>query len=97
MGLFERWTADDSTKIPVHGFGAALSELARGAITRQNVIDEFELTGDDLTDLDAIIATHQALGSDDAKLAFRTTLEDVMILCEEGRYTKTVAKTRLGF
>ena len=63
MGLYQRITAPDATKISVHRFGAALRQLAAGELTRQQIIDAFLLVGDDVTQFDALIATYQAMGT----------------------------------
>ena len=97
MGLYERWTADDDTKIAIHPFGSALSEMARGAATRAEVISVFNLAGDDVTELDAIAATYAALSTDNERTAFIGLLEDVMVLSEAGIYNKATAASRLGF
>jgi hypothetical protein len=99
MGLYEKWSRDDpdEPKIPVHAFGAALSELARGSITRAQLIAAFSLAGDEVTELDAIIATYTGLVSTRDKDFFIAKLEDVMILAESGHYDKAKCKTELGF
>lgn len=102
MGLFARWTATDSTKISVHRFGAALRQFAAGELTRTQINSAFSLAGSDLTELDALIATYQAMGTGNAAAAFAKAawldrLEDVALLCETGDYTESKAKSALGF
>lgn len=102
MGLFARLTALDETKILVHRFGAALREWADGGLTRAEVIAMFNLTGDDVTQLDALRATYQAMPSGTtaavlAKAAFLSRMEDVFELCERGDYDEPKARNRLGF
>jgi len=102
MGLYQRITAVDGTKIGVHRFGAALREWSAGGVTRQQVIDRFGLTGSEVTEVDAIAATYNALGSGNAAAAFAKAawtqrMEDVFLLCETGDYTEAQAKARLGF
>jgi len=102
MGLFARITANDSTKIGVHRFGAALREFAAGGLTRNQIVSAFELAGSDVTELDALIATYQAMGTGNAAAAFAkaqylSKMEDVFLLCETGDYNEAFAKTRLGF
>lgn len=102
MGLYARITATDSTKISVHRFGAALREWAAGAITRTQIINAIGLSGAELTELDAIKATYDALGTGNAsaaftKAAFLDRLEDVFLFCETGDYSEAQAKARLGF
>lgn len=102
MSLYGRITAQDNTKIHVHRFGSALRELASGGVTRAQVISTFALSAAETTELDAIIASYNALGSGNASAAFQKAvytqrLEDVFILCETGDYTEAQAKSRLGF
>lgn len=102
MGLFARITATDTTKISVHRFGAALRQWAAGQLTRQQVIDGFSLAGSDVTELDALKATYDALGTGNATAAFTKArrldeMEDVFLLVETGDYTEAKAKSALGF
>lgn len=102
MSLYARITAMDESKIHVHVFGAALRQMAAGQITRQQIIDRFQLVGSDVTEFDALIATYQGMGTGNATAAFNKAawldrMEDVFILCETGDYTEAKAKTALGF
>lgn len=102
MALYARITARDSTKISVHRFGSALRQFAAGELTKQQIIDGFQLEGTDLTELDALIATYQAMGTGNAASAFAKAawldrMEDVFILCETGDYSELKAKSALGF
>jgi hypothetical protein len=102
MSLFSRITANDSTKISVHRFGAALREWSSGGVTRQNIIDRFALSAGEVTELDALAATYNAMTTGNAANAFAkavyiSRMEDVFILCETGDYTEAQAKARLGF
>lgn len=102
MGLFQRITAQDSTKISVHRFGAALRQMAAGQLTRQQVIDGFTLIGTDITEFDALIATYNALPTNNTaniiiKAQWIHRMEDVFILCETGDYLEAKAKSALGF
>lgn len=102
MAIYQRVTAQDAAKIGVHRFGAALRQWAAGQLTRDQVIVAFTLVGDDVTELDAIRATYDALGTGNAtasfnKAAWLDRLEDVLTLCETGDYTEAKAKSALGF
>jgi hypothetical protein len=102
MALFARVTATDDTKINVHRFGAALRQFAAGQLTRQQIIDGFSLVGDDIVNLDALVATYTAMPTNNvaaafAKAAWLDRMEDVFILCETGDYNEAKAKTALGF
>ena len=101
MGLYQRITAADGGKIPVHRLGAALREYAAGGVTRANLIAALGLAGDDVTDLDALAATYTAMPSNNlanalAKANWLHRMEDVFLLCETGDYTEAQAKARLG-
>lgn len=102
MGLYQRVTATDGTKVSVHRLGAALRQLAAGQLTRQQLIDALGLVGTDVTDLDALIATYNAMATNNtaavfAKAAWLERMEDVFTLCETGDYNEAKAKTALGF
>ena len=102
MGLYARLTAHDGTKIAVHRFGAALRQWSVGQLTRQQVIDAFQLTGSDVTELDALTAAYNALSTSNTantliKANRLNAMEDVFLLCETGDYTEAKAKTALGF
>lgn len=102
MGLYQRITANDATKISVHRFGSALRQMAAGQLTRQQIIDAFQLTGDDVTNFDALIATYQAMPTNNTGNTFLKalrldTMEDVFLLCETGDYSELKAKSALGF
>lgn len=102
MGLYARITADGETKIGVHRFGAALRQMAAGQLTRQQILDAFQLTGSDVTEFDALIAAYQALPSNNTantltKAMRLESMEDVFLLCETGDYNEAKAKTALGF
>jgi hypothetical protein len=94
--------ASGDSKISVHRFGAALRQWAAGELTRQQIIDGFALVGSDVTELDALRATYDALGSGNANAAFAKAswlhrMEDVFILIETGDYNEAKAKNALGF
>lgn len=97
--LYARLTnnGESGNKIPVHAFTAALRELARGAVTRAQLVSAFSLDTEDQTDLDAIIATYQGLANDAAKKAYIVKIHDVFLLVESGFYNEAKAKTELGF
>jgi hypothetical protein len=102
MGLYQRVTANDATKISIHRFGAALRQMAAGQLTRQQIIDTFALAGTDVTEFDALMASYNGLPQNNvvagiAKASWLNRMEDVFILCETGDYTEAKAKTALGF
>jgi hypothetical protein len=102
VSLYARIRAGDATKISVHRFGASLRQMVAGQLTRQQIIDAFALTGSDVTELDALIATFTGMATNNtantfAKAAWLSRMEDVFILVEMGDYTEAKAKTALGF
>lgn len=102
MGLFARITTPGAAKISVHRFGAGLRQWAAGELTRAQVISAFSLTGSEVTELDALRATYDALGTGTAAAAFTKAqyldkMEDVFLLCETGDYLEAKAKSALGF
>ncbi len=80
-------------KLPVHQFMAALAELARGEVTRAQVIAFFSLSASEETQLDEFIANQAGSGS---KLINRQEIHDVLMLGEIGAYNVSQALTRLG-
>lgn len=97
MGLFERLTANDETKISVHAFGAAMRLVVDGDFTVAQFKSAFNLTGDDSTQFDAIKAAHDAKQDATEKLDFVGKIHDAFILAEAGKLTKSQVKTLLGF
>ena len=97
MGLYERWTATDDSKIAVHAFAAALREIARGRRTVAELVSVFALDGDDQTDLSALVAHFTGLGTVVAKEQWLLDLHGVMVLAEAGIYNETQCKDALGF
>lgn len=82
--------AELEEKIPVHTFMAALAEYKRGAITGQNVVDAFELSGTEATSL------QNFLDNLDGDSISRSLIHDVLLLGEAGHYDTTQVKARLG-
>ena len=97
MGIYERITADDDTKIAVHRLGAALREVARGNVTKAQVVAIFGLDATATTELDSIAAAYVALTTDMDRSEFLGLLEDALLLAETGDYNETTVKSRLGF
>jgi hypothetical protein len=97
MALAERLLGTDGTKIGVHQFMAAMGELARGEVTRAQVIAAFNLVGPDVTQLDTLIAAAQAMPAAD-RFKFSLEMHDVLLLGEAGLVYATPATlaTRLG-
>jgi len=102
MSLFARIRSEGPDKIIVHRWGSSLRQWAAGQLTRQNIIDGFALVGSDITELDALRATYDALPTNNTaniiiKSQWINRMEDVFILIETGDYTEAKAKSALGF
>ena len=99
MGLFERWTATDDQKLPVHAFQALLCELAAGAdgITLATIVNTFDLDAECAAELNAVAAAYAAKGTEIEKAMFLFRFHNTMLLAEAGIYTKQQCKTALGF
>ncbi len=101
MGLYQRITSDGEpgspAKIPIHIFGVALRERARGNISKAAVVNAFTLDSEDETQLDAIAAKYSAFILDKDKLDFLQQMEDAFVAAEAGFYNEATVKERLGF
>ena len=98
MALFARLVGSEEPKLPVHQFMAALSELARGQMTRAEIVTAFDLTVAEDADLGLVIQRAQQELTVTARLLWLHELEQVLILAEGGlRYTTaSSARLRLG-
>ena len=86
---------DDLRHIANHAFSAALWFWAKGDITRQNVVDTFNMTAGDETQLDQLATHYSGLSAGD-KRAFHSDVEAAGILAEGGLITKAKYKSLLG-
>lgn len=86
MGLIEKMARiglEEDGPTVAHGvFHAALYELAKGFQTRQHIIDYFNLSGDDITDLDWIISKYNAQENATAKASFVEQIGVIFQLAE---------------
>lgn len=89
-------------KITVHTFFALNNERIRGQVTRQDVIDALGLTGDDITEYDALAAlapSGSTALAEAQKSLFLGSVHSVFLLAEErvaGYSTPTEVRARLG-
>lgn len=89
-------------KISVHMFFALNNERINGRQTRQNVIDALGLTGDDITEYDALaaLAPSGATALAEAqKTLFLESIHSIFILAEErvtGYSTPAEVRAKLG-
>lgn len=91
MALLDRLSND----ISVHAFSSALSLWSIGAITKQQIIDRFELDSSDQANLDSLETHYNGLTAAE-KNAFKNKLESVLILREEGYLSDEETITLLG-
>lgn len=93
---------DGFEKIHVHKFFALNNERIQGRQTRQNVIDALGLTGDDITEYDALAAlapTGTTALAEAQKTMFLESVHSIFILAEErvtGYSTPAQVRAKLG-
>lgn len=102
MALVERLMRLEEPRIPVHYFFAANHQRIDGALTRQNVIDMFQLTPADTAEYDALAALaptgSQALNVA-LKAMFLEKIHAVLMLAERryaGYDTPAAVRAKLG-
>lgn len=104
MSLLDRMVGDEQPKMPTHQFMAALAEFGRGAFSRVQVTNAFQTDPNFLVQpselnqlddfLDQMDPAMVPLEAD--RLAFRMAVHDVLMLGEQGSYTKVQVKNRLN-
>lgn len=77
-------------KLPVHQFMAGLAEYKRGAVTKNQFVNAFGLSGAEATQLDEFLSGLDLDSTD------RSLIHDVLMLAEAGYYTNAQVKARLG-
>lgn len=93
---------DGYEKIAVHQFFALNSERIAGRQTRQNVIDALGLTGDDITEYDALAAlapSGSTALAEAQKSLFLNSVHSIFILAEiltPGYDTPALVRAKLG-
>ena len=105
MALYERMTGASGVRIPIHAFCAATGIYLQSDVPASRLVTEFALEAGDITELDAIKATYDALATAVAKAAYLTRVHNVFLLCgarrndaeKLPRLTKAEAKALLGF
>jgi hypothetical protein len=85
----QRNLGDNVISIPTNQFSAALSLWAEGTgtITRQSVIDSFNLDSAEEEGLDKLKTAYESKDSDVSKLAYLIRVKNVLMLLEQGRVT----------
>lgn len=79
-----RGDAEDGDSIAVHQFWAAMREVHFGEVTVAQFKSFFNITGQDATELDQLIALYQAKSTDAEKLEFVDNLHSIFMLVESG-------------
>jgi len=79
MALIDRLTGAAEPKIPVHQFWAGMVELSHGEITVAQFKTYFNLTGDDATDFNWLVAKYQASAN---KAEFVELMHAIFMLSE---------------
>lgn len=94
--LLDHFKDEATDRRSVHGFSGSLILLADGDITRQNIIDFFNLDNVDEIQLDELIANYNGEPNAVKKLAYIYKTENVLINYEAGLLTESQVKTFLG-
>ncbi len=94
--LFDQAFSDEG--IAVHSFRAAVGDYVAGYTTRNQIVAWWAMDSEAQADLDALLATVDAIPTMVGKVSWVLQLHDVMLISEEGaKYTtKSDFKTRLG-
>ena len=101
MGLFQRLTANDDTKIPAHAFSAffhiwlADSE-GLGSTAGTRVVSTYSLDAAEIIQANAIKTKYDALGVA-AQAEFIGRIHHAWMLAESGDITESELETLLGF
>ena len=85
MSLLDRLIGTESPRLSVHGFQAAMSEWADGAagFSRSTIISEFNLTGNDLTELDSLKAIFNSANTNAKRLRIRKAFDNVLLMASD--------------
>jgi hypothetical protein len=93
MSLYTRLMGLTQPKITVHTFSSMMAERKRGKVTNQDIIDAFQLSPSEQTE---VIALWSRVNSD----AISAAEVDDVLLCAEARVlpydTEAKVKARLG-
>lgn len=96
MSLIDKLSGEEEPKLPVHQFWGMLVEWVLGEATRQNVIDEFSLSTEDIVELDWI---KTKIDNSSNKANFMHILHSTFMLAERkmrGYHIKATIQARIG-
>lgn len=80
--------------IPVHAFSGAVTLATLGFVTRQNIIDKWTLVGDEVVQLDEIIAVYQGKNKT-GQVDYLQTIIAGFLVYEDNTINKTQLMTIL--
>jgi len=73
---------ETTPKLSISAFWACLYEMAKGKLTRQNIIDYFQLDTDEVVELDWLIARYNAQPNATAKASYVELIQVIFMLAE---------------
>lgn len=77
-------TEENSTKLGVHTFWAALSEFADGFVTKPEIVSYFQLDSTEEEELDWLVGKYTSQPNAEAKAKFVELIHVIFILAEQG-------------
>src|SRR5574343_1089108 len=75
---------EEGGKLSVGAFWAHLYEMAKGKVTRQQMIDYFQLDAGEITELDWLIGRYNAQPNATAKASFVELMQVIFYMAESG-------------
>jgi len=81
MALFDRLTGDESPKIGIHGFQAALREYARGQLTKGSIASNYGIDPGDVQG-QMLLSLIDAEPDETSKIAKINEISDVLTIYE---------------
>lgn len=93
MGLWERLLNVEQPRLPSHQFSSAMAEVARGQLTKNQVVNGLNLSAGEATELNALASRFTG------GFLTRQEFEDVVLLAQYGvpSYQSVAAiKSRFG-
>jgi hypothetical protein len=83
--LFDRFTAEDGTRIPIHAFHAALADYLQGSgLSKAAIVTVFVLDAQASANLDVVIAKIDGTTGVQNKLRVMGSIEALLVLMEHG-------------
>lgn len=86
MALIDRLAGigdpETTVKLSINAFWALLYEMAKGVVTKSQIVDYFDLATDEVTELDWIISKYNAQPTSTAKASFVELMQVILFLAE---------------